>query len=380
MKVVIIRSKRFTNKFDNENISQKQVKSAIREKLRINAKTSSSSKYIILGLIKRKFVTECEEWRFWDGDFQEVWQDRQMPVKLFPCDDDYTLEVFKNYLSENGQPDIIWVEGTKFPKHIRRAFQLCPDSYKVVYSKDWRPWKVEGLGAYNLCLVDEDWEIQRVKACYPTVECLKWDKVVDYNNMHYPLKIEKKYDLCYIAHYRERKNHALLFRAMAKIKDRDLTSICIGGNRKGHREELEEMAKSFDLNVHFTDEVPHEIVNFYINQSRIGVMCSKYDAAPRAVLEYMAANVPVVVNAELLAGTRYIGPTAGVVKSPEEFHIGILEILDNYQNYSPRDHMIENYSVDKVVSRFIDRWHQIKDTKHHLNSAYSSFRDDKNDK
>ena len=369
MKVVIIRSKRFTNQFTNDGISKRQVKSAIRDRLRINAKTSSSSKYVILGLLKHKFVTKCEEWRFWDGDFQEVWQDRQMPVKLFPCDDDYTLVALENYLCENGQPDIIWIEGTKFPKHIQKAFQWCPDSYKVIYSKDWRPWKVESLGAYNLCLVDEDWEAQRVKARYPNVECLKWDKVVDYNNMHYPLKIEKKYDICYIAHYRERKNHALLFRAMAKIKDRDLSCICIGGSRKGHRDELEEMAKSLNLNVHFTDEVAHESINFYINQSKIGVMCSKYDAAPRAVLEFMAANVPVVVNAELLAGARYVGPTAGVVKSPEEFHLGILEVLNNYQNYSPRDHLIKNYSVERVVERFIEGWYQLNHAKIKLNTA-----------
>ncbi len=369
MKVVIIRSKRFSNNFDRDEISQAHAKSAIREKLRINAKTSSSSKYIILGLLKHKFFTECEEWRFWDGDFQEVWQDRQMPVKLFPCDEDFQLLALEKYLQKNGQPDIIWIEGTKFPEHIQRAFQLCPDSFKVIYSKDWRPWKVKGLGNYDLCLVDEDWEIQRVKDRYPTVQCLKWDKVVDYNNMHYPLKTEKKYDLCYIAHYRERKNHALLFRAMAKMNDRNLSCICIGGSRKGHRGELEEMAKSFDLNVHFTDEVPHEVINFYINQSRIGVMCSKYDAAPRAVLEYMAANVPVVVNAELLAGTRYVGPAAGVIKKPEEFHLGILDVLTNYQNYSPRDHLISNYSVEKVVKRFIDQWYLARHANLNLNSA-----------
>ena len=94
-------------------------------------------------------------------------------------------------------------------------------------------------------------------------------------------------------------------------------------------------------------------MNRYVNQSRIGVMCARRDAAPRVVLEYMAADVPVLVNSELMAGTRYVGRSAGLVRSPEEFHLGIAEILDDYESFSPRAHLLAHYNRDKVAARFL---------------------------
>jgi glycosyltransferase involved in cell wall biosynthesis len=166
--------------------------------------------------------------------------------------------------------------------------------------------------------------------------------------------LEKIYDVCYVAYLRERKNHELLFRAMAKLKERRLSCVCVGDDRKGNRLELENLAKELNLDVQFTGEVSKAEVNRYINQSKIGVMCATLDAAPRAILEYMAADVPVLVNAELWAGSRYVGPGAGLVKSPEEFHLGLAELLDNYQNYSPRAFLLKHYSFETVLGKFTD--------------------------
>ncbi len=80
---------------------------------------------------------------------------------------------------------------------------------------------------------------------------------------------------------------------------------------------------------------------------------TKLDGAPRAILEYMAADLPVLVNSELLAGARYIGMEAGLVNSPEEFHLGIAELLDNHQSYSPRASFLEHYSFQKVIGKFV---------------------------
>ncbi len=353
MKVVFIRAKRFSEQDLRDSKPDAAQKGAVLENMRINAKTSSSSKNMIQGLYQAQYVSHCEEWRFWPYEYHEIHDPGQMPVKLFPCDENFALPEVQQYLEDAGEPDIIWIEATTFPLHIRRVFEFCPHSFKMIYSKDWRPWKIENLGAYDLCVVDDEWEAARVKKRHPGVHSFVWDKTVDYETLHRPLPLPKKYDICYVAHYRERKNHALLFRAMAQIADQKLTAICIGGNRKGHMAELQQMANGYGLTVHFTDEVTHEEVNYYINQSRIGVMCSKYDAAPRAILEYMAADVPVLVNAELLAGCRYVSPLAGVIRPPEDFHKGILELLDNYHRFSPRKHLIENYSREKVVSRFI---------------------------
>jgi len=83
------------------------------------------------------------------------------------------------------------------------------------------------------------------------------------------------------------------------------------------------------------------------------VMCSRRDAAPRAILEYMAADVPVLVNSELCAGSRYVGDAGGLVCSPDQFPAGIAELLNHRSRYSPRAYYLAHYSVEQVVDRFV---------------------------
>ena len=107
------------------------------------------------------------------------------------------------------------------------------------------------------------------------------------------------------------------------------------------------------MRVHFAGQVAKEEVNRYVNRSRIGVICSEEDAVPRALLEYMAADVLVLVNTNLLAGTRYVGPKAGLVRAPEDFHLGLLELIETAGRYRPREHFLQRFSYDTAAERFM---------------------------
>jgi glycosyltransferase involved in cell wall biosynthesis len=326
------------------------------EKMKISAKAGSSSKNIIWGIQEKGLFESFEEWKFWGGSPLCLNGDDRFPVRFFPCEAELTSNYMEEYIQANGQPDILWVEGPDYPPYIAQLFDLCPGSFKIVYSKDWRPHKIARLDRYDLCLVDEEWEAKKIKQYYPEVECGIWDKLIDYEHTHYPLETEKIYDICYIGYLRKRKNQKLLIRAMAKLQDRHLRAVCIGNDRKGYQAELEQLAADLGVTVHFAGEVPKEEVNRIVNQSKIGVLCAKQDAVPRAILEYMAADVPVLVNAELFAGARYVGPQAGLVKSPADFHLGIAEMLDNLSSFSPRAYFLEHYSKTKTLAKFIDIW------------------------
>ena len=353
MKVVFIRTKLDSTVFMEGAGTNRELDAAALERMKITQKAGSSSKNTIFGLKAYNIISEYEEWKFWSGRLQEVAVPGQMPVRLFPCDESFALKELAHYIRAEGQPDILWVEGPDYPLYIERIFQLCPNSFKLVYSKDWRPWKIANLVAYDLCLVDEDWEVAKVKSRCPEIHCEVWDKLIDYESMFYPIQCEKLYDICCVAYLRARKNHELLLRAMGRINERRLSCLCVGDDRKNYRVELERLIAELNLSVHFTGEVPYEEVNRHINSARIGVLPAKLDAAPRAILEYMAADIPVLVNSELLAGARYVGEGAGLVKSPAEFHLGIREVLDNYSNYSPRAFFMEHYSSEKVIPKFI---------------------------
>lgn len=352
MRLAFVRTKTESTVFVRENQKAALDRAALTE-MKISPKAGSSSKNIIWGLQRREVITAAEEWKFWNGPLQNIALAEQLPVKMFPVNSELTSAELVQYVATAGQPDLIWVEGPDYPPYLRQILDCCPASFKLVYSKDWRPEKIQMLARYDLCLVDEEWEVEEVQRVCPAVQCAIWDKLIDYERTHYPLPVEKIYDICYVAYLRERKNHELLFRAMAKLPERQLTAVCVGDDRKGNRAELENLARALNLAVHFTGEVTKEEVNRYINQSRVGVMCATLDAAPRAILEYMAADVPVLVNAELWAGSRYVGPAAGLVKSPEEFHLGLAALLDHRENYSPRAHLLAHYSAEPVLKKFI---------------------------
>lgn len=353
MKLAFIRTKTESTVFARDELTNGALDSASLQQMKIWAKSGSSSKNIIYGLKHYELVSRFEEWKFWNGPFKALASDGTWPVKLFPCAEELTSEALTQYVYEHGQPDVLWVEGPDFPAYLEQIFDLCPDSFKIVYSKDWRPWRIEQLDEYDLCLVDEEWEVAEVAKYHPHVQCAIWDKLIDYEQTHFPIPCEKIYDVCYVAYLRPRKNHELLFHALSKVAGRKLSCVCIGDDRKGNRAELEKLAQELRLNVHFTGEVSKAEVNRYVNQSKVGVMCTVLDAAPRAILEYMAANVPVLVNRELWAGARYVGSQAGLVKAPDEFHLGLAELVENYQSYSPRAYLLENYSFEQVMAKFI---------------------------
>jgi glycosyltransferase involved in cell wall biosynthesis len=272
-------------------------------------------------------------------------------VRSFALDGSGRSPDAETYLSRHGAPDVLWIEGSSCPPYLERLFELSPASLKVVYSKDWKPQKIEGLASYDVCLVDEPWQVEKLAKL--GVRAAVWDKLIDYEGTHRPVDCEKTYDICYVAYLRRRKRHELLLRSMAQLSDRGLRAVCVGGDPDGRLSELQQLARDLQVNVEFVGEVSKAEVNRYINASRTGVICAREDAAPRALLEYMAADVPVLVNAELLAGARYVGPRAGLVRPPEEFGTGIAELLDSRSRYEPRAHLLERFSRDRVIGTFV---------------------------
>ncbi len=350
MKVAFIRARQ--ELFNSGRREQRALRRAGPEE-REPAQPNSGAKLIFLELQRRGIVSSCESWQFWALPTRVISVPGTLPLRIFSSDEKGFSADFARHVEANGPPDIIFVSGHHFPPNMAQIFELCHGSLKIVYSKDWEPWEIERLDLYDLCLVDESWQIAKVHRRQPGVRCAVWDKLIDYESAHVPTRSDKAYDVCYVAHLRKRKNHELLFRSLARLRERSLTCVCVGADRAGRRAELERMAAELGIAVDFAGKVGKAEVNRYVNQSRIGVMCAERDGAPRVVLEYMAADVPVLVNRELMAGTRYVGRSAGLVRPPEEFHLGIAEILDNYESFSPRRHLLAHYGRDQVVARFL---------------------------
>lgn len=349
MRVVYIASKGLV--LGPEAASPEAVEAIVRRR-RGNPGQIGSSANMIGALQQAGIVSHSETWRFWKRPTHEIDIPDAMPWRILQVGPDGSSRDLAAYVRARGEPDVIWMEGRSLQPELAHIFDVCPDSFKISYPQDWRPWRAEGLDRYDLCLLDDEPQAARMRLHHPDLRCEVWDKFVDHEHSHYPLDCEKTYDLCYVSFPSARKNHELLFRAMAKLADRRLRCVCVGGRHGDNLAALRELAEQLDVRVDFTGEASKVEVNAYVNKSRIGVIASKRDSAPRAMLEYMAADVPVLVNAELRAGLRYVGPKAGLICPPEEFDQGIVQMLGNLDAYSPRAHFLEHYSRERVVAKF----------------------------
>ncbi|MEX0785043.1 MAG: glycosyltransferase family 4 protein [Dehalococcoidia bacterium] len=314
---------------------------------------------MLRALARVGLLPPCEAWNFYDpaADLPEP----QLPetVRGFACEDGLRSEAFREHIEEMGQPGIIWVDGRYAQPHVQQVLDLCPDSFRIVYGNEL-PDEVEQVDRYDLCLVDEEEHVAKVRSVAPNIHVAVWDKVVDYEETFRPLPREKRYDICYVARISSRKKHRRLLRAMAKLKDRQLTCVCVGGTTMGGIDhpghvallaELRHLADELGISVEFVGRVSQEQVNEYLNMSRIGVICSEKDGAPRALLEYLAADLAVLVSSQLCGGRRFVTPETGLIRSRKEFHAGIVQLLDTRDRFHPRAHLVRHYSFDQVMDR-----------------------------
>jgi glycosyltransferase involved in cell wall biosynthesis len=304
------------------------------------AKESSSSKSIIMALEREGLATRCEEWRL-DGPIgTDAGTHSGLPVR----------SVMPVHFSSVEEPQVIWIEGSDAPQDLQMLFDAFPNALRVVYSKDWKPHKIAALERYHLCLVDEEHQVEEMRRRHPNVPTAVWDKLIDYDQVHRPLNCQKTYDICYVAYLRRRKNHVQLLRAIATM-GRPMRLVFVGGDPDGRGDEIVRLAHDLRVDVDLVGEVSKRAVNEYINRSRIGVICAREDAAPRALLEYLGANVPALVNRELIAGARYVGKEAGLLWSLEDFAVGICRLLESVDTFSPRAHLLRHYSRELVVQK-----------------------------
>lgn len=310
----------------------------------------------IKALRERGLFPDVEVWQFIHPALPHDDRPLGVPTKTFDLDDEMRSQDLLPYVAQRGQPDVLWVDGRFAKPHVVQALDCCPDSYKLVWGAD-RTDKVECMERYDLCLVDEPKLVAKVEKRAPNVRAAVCDKFVD-ESVFFQYPAEKRYDIVCTAYMTKRKKHEVLFRAMAQLKDRNLTCVVLGDDHRGgapvperveYSKYIHNLVDELGVSVDFAGALEHSEVNRYLNESRIGVLPSRKDGAPRAVIEYMAVGLPVLVSSELLAGQRYVAPEVGLIRPPDEFHLGIAELLDHPERFHPRDYYLEHFSRDKVT-------------------------------
>lgn len=161
-----------------------------------------------------------------------------------------------------------------------------------------------------------------------------------------PLNIPKKYDIIYVSNMTNPvKNHSLLFDVVKKFK---LKAVCVGIRNK----EVEELAEGLDVT--FTGFLPPEKVNKYINESKVGISCTSTTEAPRIILEYMAAGIPIVAHSDEESSVVYINRETGLLSDGDDFSNAVEKLLKTYSTFDTRKYFMQHFRINVLAKYFLN--------------------------
>ena len=313
-------------------------------------------------------VDHVEQWHFLksrSGALTHMWQRlasrtrNRAGEKWWVCDRRGLSPALSAYLKlEENRPSVLLVAGTvEYGKMLADVLSACKDSFKVSYPLSWAPWSREDVTKelFDLYLVDEPAAIEEMKRCVPRASAIEYPKQVDYVRTFFPLAhVEKEYDFVVSGAVCQAKGQDIVIRAASALQQRHgvkLRCCFVGPERfeKGWQSGLEHMARDEGVDVTFTGQVSRDEVNVYLNKSRVGVIASWWEVAPRALLEYMAADIPVMVNARLKSGLKYVRPDVGVIAEPEQMADAMWSVLENPGRFRPRETLIREFGASALL-------------------------------
>lgn len=151
----------------------------------------------------------------------------------------------------------------------------------------------------------------------------------------------KAYDLVMVANWARHKRHAVLFRALEQIHDREIRVLLIGfplGGRTAADIRREATTiRNPRVTVEVIDSVPAAQVADYVSRCKAFVFLSRKEGDNKALVEAMFADVPAIVFADTVggAGSR-INPATGIFARDVDLPRTIVDVLDHADRFAPR--------------------------------------------
>jgi len=172
-----------------------------------------------------------------------------------------------------------------------------------------------------------------------------------------PQSVEKKWDLLYVGRDSPQKNLVSLLQSLEILKQHgtSISLLLLGG--AGQSIELENYAKSKDLDVTLLPNVPNEKIPEYMNMSKSFILPSHYEGHPKVLLEAMSCGLPCIgtpvrgIQEEIDHGkTGYLTTDT----SPQAMADSIQTILADTSmmkklGKNARDYICSRYSLEKII-------------------------------
>lgn len=130
------------------------------------------------------------------------------------------------------------------------------------------------------------------------------------------------------------------------IRDFGLNVLVIGRTKCGLEEQYGDKIKTVDF-------LPWDQFQQRLRESRILFVPNIADASPRVIAEAMTKNVPVLMNRQIMCGSKYITAESGELFTDEtDVAYALKKIVGG--NKQPREWWRDNYSKKKSATRLCD--------------------------
>jgi glycosyltransferase involved in cell wall biosynthesis len=167
---------------------------------------------------------------------------------------------------------------------------------------------------------------------------------------------KKEADVCMIAAWAAYKRHGAFFRALraARRRGRRLRTVLLGYPMDRTRDAIYAQAKHYDVadQIEIHEWLSPAEVNVHLNRVKVHVLWSRREGAPRAIIEALFANVPVIVRSGFNYGFPYpyINVHTGHFVDEPDLPDKLVAMVDAHDTYSPRAWAMEHMTPRRNTS------------------------------
>ncbi|MBU2986848.1 glycosyltransferase [Saccharophagus degradans] len=168
------------------------------------------------------------------------------------------------------------------------------------------------------------------------------------HRVFYPKETNKIYDVIYISNYNSiKRNHAYL-KAIKNIRIPNFKAALVcnsWGDCKDNVQTLIDfygLSKSLDV----FEALKQSELNDLLNKSKLNVLLSLKEGSNRSIFESMFSGIPAIVLKDNVGVNKeYINCSTGKLIDSRNLEAEIIDVSNNYLDYSPREWALENIST-----------------------------------
>lgn len=178
---------------------------------------------------------------------------------------------------------------------------------------------------------------------------------VDHRVMKPLSSVKKDVDIIMIASWAWFKRHYRFFSALGRLRSQGekLRVVLIGYPIDSTQDDIFMLAKHFGIHqqVEMYEWLSPEEVNQQLNRAKVNIVWSRKEGVNRTIIEGMFAGVPCILREGFNYGYHYpyINAQTGCFSSERALPEQLLWMVQNYQQFSPRDWVMANMTCQRAT-------------------------------